>query len=84
MAAGTSAENQTTRVFPGMRARMLRPGFVGILISATEYVMPLSEANELMCMINAARHSAIEAERATEDDRLDLRDAAEKCLMDGV
>jgi hypothetical protein len=30
---------------------------IGIKIGATEYVMPISEANELVSMIYAARHA---------------------------
>ena len=79
-----NAKPETTAAFPGKRARMIRPGAIGITISATEYVMPLSEANELMCMINSARHAAIEAEREADDDRIDRRTAAEKRFMEGV
>jgi hypothetical protein len=52
------ADNQTTRQFPAMRVRTREPGMLGILISAQgpEYVMPVSEAHELVGMIYRAKH----------------------------
>jgi hypothetical protein len=50
--------------FPAMRARMVRPGEIGITISETEYVMPVSQANELIGVILRAKHDGVE-----DDDR---------------
>lgn len=47
-----------TRSFPGMCVRIVRPNATGIQISSLgpEYVMPIAEANELIGMINRAKH----------------------------
>jgi hypothetical protein len=39
------------------RVRVIRAGEIGISIGSTEYCMPISEANELIGLINAAKHS---------------------------
>lgn len=40
------------------RVRMVRPGYIGISIGEhdIEYVMPVSEANDLIGLINRAKH----------------------------
>jgi hypothetical protein len=44
--------NPPARAFPTMRVQMVRPGYVGIQIDdTTEYVMPLSDAADLIGMI---------------------------------
>lgn len=44
--------------FPRKRVRLVRPGYLGIMISAQgpEYVMPISEANDLVGLIYRAKH----------------------------
>jgi hypothetical protein len=64
------SDNNTTptaRVaFPDMRTRMVRSGYIGIQIGFTEYVMPVSQANELIGMINRTQHEGVE--RQTDDE----------------
>lgn len=52
------ADSKTTAGFPGKRVRMVRPGYLGIMISSQgpEYVMPISEVNDLIGMIYRAKH----------------------------
>lgn len=51
-----TSTTQPTR-FPAMRVRRFPDNEVGIRISGTEYIMPIATANELVGMINAARHA---------------------------
>lgn len=48
--------------FPHKRVRMVRPGYLGVMISAQgpEYVMPVSEANDLVGLIYRAKHDGAE------------------------
>jgi hypothetical protein len=43
---------------------MVRSGYIGIQIGSTEYVMPVSEANELIGMINRTQHEGVERQTA--------------------
>jgi hypothetical protein len=45
---------------------MVRSGYIGIQIGSTEYVMPVSQANELIGMINRTQHEGVE--RQTDDE----------------
>lgn len=42
------------------QARMVRDGHIGITISGTEYVMPISEAWELIALIYRATHDGVQ------------------------
>ena len=64
----SDGKSLTTR-YATMRVRMVRPGYIGIQISAMEYVMAVSEANELIAMINRAKHDGVTDGRTTDDPK---------------
>lgn len=52
-------EDQTPRHRHTKSVRRFPDNEIGITLGKTEYVMPLSEANELIGLIHAARHSEV-------------------------